>query len=63
VTITTHGRKPHRHHESVRLYDQHEIATLAQRCGLKVDSRWDSLRCEKSDDQRHVYWLTRSNAP
>lgn len=62
VTITSPGKPSHRYQESVRLYDQHEIAELAARCGLNVESRWDSLRCEKSDDQRHVYWLTRSQA-
>jgi SAM-dependent methyltransferase len=62
VTITAAGKTPHVHRESVRLYDQHEIAALAQRCGLGVDARWDSLRCERSDDQRHVYWL-RSKGP
>lgn len=63
VTITATGKTAHIHHESVRLYDQHEIATLAARCGLDIDVRWDSLRCEKSDDQRHVYWLKRSESP
>lgn len=62
VTITASGKTAHVYRESVRLYDQHEIAELAERCGLSVDARWDSLRCEKSDDQRHVYWLTRSKA-
>ena len=57
VTITSSGKTPHVYRESVRLYDQHEISDLAMRCGLTVDVRWDSLRCEKSDDQRHVYWL------
>ncbi len=57
VTITSNDMAAHVYRESVRLYDQDEIAALAQRCGLSIDSRWDSLRCEKSDDQRHVYWL------
>lgn len=57
VTITSSGRPPQIYRESVRLYDQQEIAELAMRCGLVVDARWDSLRCENSDDQRHVYWL------
>ncbi len=59
VTITSPGKPPHVYRESVRLYDRQEITALATRCGLVVDSRWDSLRCEKSDDQRHVYWLRR----
>ncbi|HEX3135239.1 MAG TPA: class I SAM-dependent methyltransferase, partial [Planctomycetota bacterium] len=59
VTIESSGKMPYVYQESVRLYDPHEIASLAQRCGLSVETRWDSLRCEKSDDQRHVYWLTR----
>lgn len=63
VTITSSEMQSHMYRESVRLYDQHEIATLAARCGLAVDARWDSLRCEKSDDQRHVYWLKRSKVP
>lgn len=62
VTITASGETAHVYRESVRLYEQHEIAALAQRCGLSVDARWDSLRCEKLDDQRHVYWLTRPPA-
>jgi SAM-dependent methyltransferase len=57
VTITAPGTPSCVYRESVRLYDQHEIAALAARCGLVVDARWDSLRCEKSDDHRHVYWL------
>lgn len=59
VTITSSGKPQQFYRESVRLYDQHEIAALAARCGLVVEARWDSLRCEKSDDQRHVYWLER----
>lgn len=62
VTITASGKTAHLYRESVRLYDQHEIVALAQRCGLSVEARWDSLRCARSDDQRHVYWLTRSQA-
>jgi hypothetical protein len=59
VTIESSGKLPYTYRESVRLYDQQEIGALARQCGLIVDARWDSLRCEKSDDQRHVYWLTR----
>jgi SAM-dependent methyltransferase len=59
VTIESSGKTPHAYRESVRLYDQQEIAALGATCGLVIDAVWPSLRCAQSDDQRHVYWLTR----
>jgi len=63
VSIESSGKPAHTYRESVRLYGPEEIAALGATCGLIIDAVWPSLRCAQSDDRRHVYWLTRSQAP
>ena len=57
VTITRADGSAHAYQESVRLYTATEIAELAARVGLRVETCWSGLRGPTSDEGRQAWWL------
>ena len=57
VTITRADGSSHAYQESVRLYTATEIAELAARVFLRVETCWSGLRGPTSDEGRQAWWL------